>query len=186
MQRPLQITSRDFALTDAMRALIEKRAEALEQYFGRLTGCHVVIEAPVHHHRHGGPFSVRIDLRTPGAELSVNKQGADDLAIAIREAFDSARRRLEDHLRELRRDVKSHALPSVARVARVFQDEGYGFLETSDNREIYFNRNAVLDGHFEDLKPGMMVRFAEEEGEKGPQASTVALQSGKLQAEPDH
>ncbi len=186
MQRAIQITSRDFALTDAMKALIEQRAQALEQYFGRLTGCHVVIEAPVHHDRQGGPFSVRIDLRTPGAELSVNKQGADDLAIAIREAFDSARRRLEDHQRELRRDVKTHALPSVARVARVFPSEGYGFLETSDHREVYFHRNAVLDGHFDDLKPGMMVRFAEEEGEKGPQASTVALQTTKRQAEPGH
>jgi ribosomal subunit interface protein len=186
MQRPIQITSRDFALTDAMRALIEKRAKDLEQYFGRLTGCHVVIEAPVHHHRRGGPFSVRIDLRTPRAELSVNKQDADDLAVAIREAFDSARRRLEDHLRELRRDVKTHALPSVARVARVFPNEGYGFLETSDHREVYFHRNAVLDEHFDDLKPGTTVRFAEEVGEKGPQASTVALQTSKRQAEPGH
>jgi ribosome-associated translation inhibitor RaiA len=98
-----------------MRTLIEKRAEDLEQYFGRLTGCHVVIEAPVHHHRRGGPFKVRIDLRTPGAELSVDKQSADDLAVALREAFDSARRRLEDHLRELRRDVKSHVSTSAAK-----------------------------------------------------------------------
>jgi ribosomal subunit interface protein len=184
MQRPIQITSRDFALTDAMRALIEQRVEALEQYFGRLTGCHVVIEAPVHHHRRGGPFSVRLDLRTPRAELSVNKQSADDLAVAIREAFDSARRRLEDHLRELRRDVKSHAEPSVARVVRIFPGEGYGFLETSDNREIYFHRRSVLDERFDDLKPGTMVRFTEEEGEKGPQASTVAVLGSRRQSMP--
>ena len=108
MQRPIQITSRDFVLTDAMRATMGERAKALENYFSRLTGCHVVVDAPVHHHRRGGPFSVRIDLRTPGAELSVNKQHADDLAIAIREAFDAARRCLEDHLREQRQDVKRH------------------------------------------------------------------------------
>jgi ribosome-associated translation inhibitor RaiA len=95
MERPVQITSRDFPLTEAMKATIQHRAEALEHFFEGLTGCHVVIEAPVHHHRRGGPFSVRIDLRTPGAELSVNKQDADDLEVAIREAFDSARRRLE-------------------------------------------------------------------------------------------
>ena len=108
MQHPVQITSRDFLLTEAMRAVIQQHVEDLEHYFERLTGCHVVVEAPVHHHRRGGPFNVRIDLRTPGAELSVNKD-ADDLAIAIREAFDSARRRLEDHLRQLRHDVKTHA-----------------------------------------------------------------------------
>ena len=179
MQRPVQITSRDFTITQAMKTLIEERAEALEQYFERLTGCHVAIEAPVHHHRRGGPFNVRIDLRTPGAELSVNKQSADDLAVAIREAFDSARRRLEDHLRELRHDVKTHSLPAVGRVARVFPTQGYGFLQTSENREIYFHRNAVRQGHFDDLKPGSMVRFAEEQGEKGPQASAVALLAEK-------
>lgn len=108
MQRPVQITSRDFKLTDAMKEMIEKRAESLELYFERLTGCHVIIEAPVDHHHRGGPFSVRIDLRTPGAELMVNKQKDEDLAVAIRVAFDSTRRRLEDHLRELRRDVKTH------------------------------------------------------------------------------
>jgi cold shock CspA family protein/ribosome-associated translation inhibitor RaiA len=181
MQRPLQITSRDFVLTDPMRAMIEKRAEALEQYFGRLTGCHVVIEAPVHHHRRGGPFNVRIDSVHQGQSLSVNKQGTDDLAVAIREAFDSARRRLEDHLHELRGDVKTHTLSSVGFVARIFMSEGYGFLETADNREFYFHRNAVLDGHFDDLKPGTTVRFVEEQGEKGPQASTVAMVVGKLQ-----
>ena len=181
MQRSIQITSRDFALTPATRELIEERTAALELYFGRLTGCHVVIEAPVHHHRHGGPFDVRLDLRTPGGELSVNKQSADDLAVAIREAFAAARRRLEDHLRELRGEVKSHDLPSLARVVRVFSNEGYGFLETSDDREIYFHRNSVLGEHFDDLEPGMMVRFREEQGEKGPQASTVALVGGKRQ-----
>ena len=109
MERALQITSRDFPLTDAMRATIEQHAKALEGYYGRLTGCHVVIEAPVRHHRHGGPFSVRIDLRTPQAELVITQQHADDLAIAIREAFDAARRRLEDHQRELRGDIKHHS-----------------------------------------------------------------------------
>jgi len=109
MERALQITSRDFQLTDAMRATIEQHAQALEGYYSRLTGCHVVIEAPVHHHRHGGPFSVRLDLRTPQAELVITKQHADDLAITIREAFDAARRRLEDHQRELRGDAKHHS-----------------------------------------------------------------------------
>ncbi|HUA33550.1 MAG TPA: HPF/RaiA family ribosome-associated protein [Candidatus Binataceae bacterium] len=116
MQRALQITSRNFELTAAIRTTIEQHAKALEQYFGRLTGCHVVLEAPaVHHHRHGGPFKVSIDLRTPQAEISINKQQAQDLPVAIREAFDAARRRLEDHLRELRGDVKSHT--STRRVA---------------------------------------------------------------------
>lgn len=179
MQRPIQITSRDFPLTEVMEGQIRQHAEELQRYFGRLTGCHVVVEAPVHHHRKGGPFNVRIDLRVPGADISVTKQAADDLAVAVRDAFDAARRRIEDHLRELRRAVKVHELPSVGRVERIFPKEGYGFIATPDNREIYFHRNSVLDEHFDDLTLGTAVRFAEEEGEEGPQASTVAIIGGK-------
>jgi len=184
MERPLQITSRDFQLTPAMEDQIRDRAADLELYFPRMTGCHVVVDAPVQHHRKGGPFEVRIDLRLPGAEVSVNRQSADDLAIAIRDAFDAARRRIEDHLRELRRNVKTHELPAIARVARIFSQDGYGFLETSDNREIYFHRNSVLDDGFDDLVPGSSVRFAEEAGEKGPQASTVVSIGGKRNPAP--
>jgi cold shock CspA family protein len=48
-----------------------------------------------------------------------------------------------------------------------------GFIITSDDREIYFNKNSVLGDRFKDLKIGAEVRFVEESGEKGPQASTV-------------
>jgi cold shock CspA family protein len=179
MQRPVQITSRNFALTPAIEEQVRSHAEALELYFERLTGCHVVLEAPVKHHRKGGPFNVRIDLRVPGAELVVNRKGAEDLPIALRDAFDAARRRLEDHLRELRGDVKTHETAALARVARIFPSEGFGFLETPDNREIYFHRNSVVSGRFDDLAPGTTVRFAEEVGEKGPQATSVAVVGGK-------
>jgi cold shock CspA family protein len=57
----------------------------------------------------------------------------------------------------------------------VFPAEGYGFLETPDGREIYFHGNAVLDGHFDDLRVGAMVEFVETGGDKGPKASTVRL-----------
>lgn len=179
MQRPLQITSRDFDLTPAIDAEIRERAEKLETYYDRITGCHVIVEAPVGHHRKGGPFNVRIDMVVPRAELTVTRQGAEELSVAIRDAFDAARRRLEDHVREIRGDVKAHETQPVARVARLFANEGYGFLETADGREVYFHRNSVLEGHFDDLRPGVEVRFTEEMGDEGPQASTVTVAGGK-------
>ncbi len=51
----------------------------------------------------------------------------------------------------------------------------FGFIEASDGREIYFHRNSVLNGGFADLSVGARVTFAEEMGDKGPQASTVKL-----------
>ena len=67
------------------------------------------------------------------------------------------------------------SLHRVRESANCFRTQGYGFLETPGGREIYFHKNSVLDGGFGRLKIGTAVRFAEEEGEKGPQASTVRL-----------
>jgi cold shock CspA family protein len=93
----------------------------------------------------------------------------------LKKAFALARRRLQDVAREMRGDVKSHAVPqSSGRVQKLFARSGYGIIEDQDGREIYFHRNSVLNGGFAKLKAGTRVRFVETEGEKGPQASTVA------------
>jgi cold shock CspA family protein len=42
-----------------------------------------------------------------------------------------------------------------------------------NQRRIYFHRNSVIDGGFDRLAVGAHVAFTEEEGDKGPQASTV-------------
>ena len=96
MQRDLQITARNFTLNAAVEAEIREKAERLEHYYerGRISGYHVTVEGAVGHHHRGGPFKVRIDLRLPGRELSVDQQSEDDLAVAIREAFDAARHEL--------------------------------------------------------------------------------------------
>jgi ribosomal subunit interface protein len=111
MQHPIRITARDFALTAAIETQIRKRVERLEGYFDRITSCHVVLSAPtVHHHQKGGPFDVSIVLHVPGSELAVNRQHGEDLSIAVRDAFDSARRKLQDYVREMRGEVKKHNL----------------------------------------------------------------------------
>ena len=116
MQNEVRITSRDFALTGAIETLIRKRAERLDNYFDRITSCHVVLSAPtVKHHRSGGPYDVHIVLHVPGGELAVNRQHGEDLSIAVRNAFDSVRRKLQDHVREMRGAVKKHEPASSSR-----------------------------------------------------------------------
>lgn len=182
MQRPLKITARDFDVTEPIEAEIREKAARLDLYYDRITGCDVTLEAPVGHHRRGGPFKVRIDLSLPGSKISVSRRVEEELAGAIREAFDAARRRLEDYAREQRRAVKAHEPVPHAHVAKLFPEENYGFLETPDGREIYFHRNSVLGRGFDSLEIGTEVRFAEEDGLKGPQASTVAVVGGKRKA----
>jgi ribosomal subunit interface protein len=175
MQRPAKITSRNFELTAAVEQQIRDKVAGLETYFDRITGCEVVVEGAVQHHHRGGPFRVRIRLTLPRGELEVNKHSAEDLAVAIRDSFDAARRRLEDHVRELRRQVKDHEEPAHALVKKLDAKEGFGFLETPDGGEIYFHRNSVLPPGFDRLEIGTEVRFVQEMGERGPQASSLSI-----------
>ncbi len=76
----------------------------------------------------------------------------------------------------MRRGGRSwHPVESHGRVAKFLGGGDCGFIETPDGREIYFHRNAVLNGAFDRLTVGSEVRFVEDEGVKGPQASTVRL-----------
>jgi cold shock CspA family protein len=141
-----------------------------------------MIEAPHRHQQHGQTYHVRIDLSVPGHELVVSrdpsgKQGGHErLDVAIRDAFRTLRRQLQDWIARTRGEVKTHEAPPQGRVARIFADDGYGFIEAADGREIYFHENAVLNGDFAQLEVGTAVAFAEEQGDEGPQASTVRVQ----------
>jgi cold shock CspA family protein len=180
MQASLQIAFHGLECSEATRELIEEKVAWLEQFYGRLTGCRVVVDAPHRHHRNGNLYHVRIDFTLPGGQIVVNREPAQrteyrDLNVAIRDAFDAARRLLEEHVRRHRHEVKSHELPPHAQVSQLFADEGYGFILTSDGREVYFHRHAVLNDGFDQLQVGAEVTFVEEAGDKGPQASTVRL-----------
>jgi cold shock CspA family protein len=96
--------------------------------------------------------------------------------VAIRDAFDAARRQIEDYARIVRDEVKLHSAPDRGRIIRLFPKENYGFIATADSGEIYFHRNSVADGGFDKLAVGDDVRFVAQHSEsaKGLQASTVS------------
>ncbi|MEA2602263.1 MAG: hypothetical protein QOF89_3255 [Acidobacteriota bacterium] len=175
MQIPLEISSRDVTLSPPIEAELRKRADRLERHYNRITSCRIAVERPTgNHHQEGGPFRVRVDVTVPGSELVADKQ-AEEIFAAIREAFDAAERQVEAFSQRRRGEVKTQVLPPEGEVLRLFPDEGFGFLSAPDGREVYFHRNAVLDPGFEKLAVGARVRFAEEQGFEGPQASTVSL-----------
>lgn len=187
-----------------IEAHIREKASKLDSFYNRILGCRVTVEAPHRHHRKGKRYNVRIDITVPDGELVINraprpvvepdlelkktptheraenhgpsKRAAHgDLYVAIRDAFDAAKRKLQDFARRQRGQIKVHENHVHARVSKLFADEGFGFLETPDGREIYFHRNSVLPPGFDRLEVGTRVYFAEEQGEKGAQATTVKL-----------
>jgi cold shock CspA family protein/ribosome-associated translation inhibitor RaiA len=196
MQITATITFRGLEHSPELDADIHARIGKLETFYDSIIGCRVLIELAERHHETGNRFHVRIDLTVPGEEIVVAHDGnlhaaarnlhqsratkADETdperkhaLVAIREAFDLARRQLQDYVRRQRGAVKAHASPPVGVVTRLFAMDEYGYIEAEDGREVYFHKNSVLHGDFDQLKVGTAVSFVEEAGDKGPQASTV-------------
>jgi cold shock CspA family protein/ribosome-associated translation inhibitor RaiA len=198
MRLPIQITFRNMDSSPAVEARVREEAEKLSEFYDRIMGCRVMVETP-HQHRHQGKrFHIRIDLTVPGGEIvvkhepslrgSIQRSGIQkrkkeqevaaphkDIYVAIRDAFNAARRRLQDYARKQSGAMKHHEPAPRARVSRLFPEGGYGYLETPDGGEVYFHRNSVLNDGFEKLVIGTEVSFVEETGDKGPQASAVKV-----------
>ena len=170
-----QITLKDIAHSEAVEAKIREKITKLDQFSDRVMACRVTVESTQRRHHQGKLFTVRIDITVPGRELVVNRIENEDLYVSIRDAFDAAKRQLEEHTRKQRGDVKAHEESPRGRVTKLFPDDGYGFIETSDGREVYFHKNSVIDPTFERLEEGATVVFLEEQGMKGPQAVRVAV-----------
>jgi ribosome-associated translation inhibitor RaiA len=147
MKLPVQITFRNMSPSEALDALVRERAAALETYYAGTMACRVLIEIPHRHHESGNRCHVRIDLTVPGDEIVVTREPnlhgtLKDLAtsemskeaegqsihvhaaVAVREAFDVARRQLQDYARRQRGAVKVHETPQHGRVVRIGPEEG--------------------------------------------------------------
>lgn len=181
MQTLLEIDFQGLKATPELQTSIEEHVAELEQRCGRVTACRVVVKGPGGHHRKGGLYEINIRLALPdGREVNVDRTPPEDerhgdLTFALNDAFKQARRQLQDEVREIQGQVKQHEGQPIGTVIRLDQSGEFGFIEAADGREIYFHRNSVLDDAFAHLSVGSRVRFAEEMGNKGPQASTVAL-----------
>ncbi len=181
MQTQPEIQFQGLTATAAVRDAIDRHVAELEERWGRITACRVVLKAPSQHHRKGGLYEIHVRLALPdGREVNVERTPpADerhaDLTFAIDDAFKHARRQLQDQVRRAQGQVKRREGPLAGTVARLDPSGEFGFIESADGQEIYFHRNSVLDDGFSRLQVGSRVTYAEEPGEKGTQASTVRL-----------
>jgi len=188
MQRPVQLRWHHIPPSEPLAERVREKVKGLDRIYDRLTGCIVTLEQPSRHHRQGGPlYRVRIELAVPGGKLVVGRDPTKtrthgDLYAAVNAAFDEARRQLRDRSQRLGDEAKVPPPPPRGVVVRLFPEDGYGFLQTPEGREIYFNARSVLKGGFPRLRVGSLVRFVEEAGDEGPQASTVTPLRGRAEA----
>ncbi len=181
MQEPLKLTIRNIQpqYKDDIETEVREWSDKLDKFYPRITTGRVVIELPHRRHREGNLYRVVITVSVPGKQIVVDREHPynqihENYRIAIRDAFEDAFRQLEEYDLVQSREIKAKDTEVPHGVITKLFPDGYGFIEEFGGREIYFHKNSVLDG-FENLRIGMEVRFEEEAGEKGPQASTVKV-----------
>ena len=132
MPIPLTTTFRRVRGTEVLDNQIRKRLDKLGAYASSILSARVLVELAERHRHDGNHIHVRINLALRGETLVIDQRvstrptaraRAEDKArkqdelgrdhkranVAIREAFDAARRRLQDFERRRRGDVKTHA-----------------------------------------------------------------------------
>jgi cold shock CspA family protein/ribosome-associated translation inhibitor RaiA len=182
MQVPLNMTFRNVRKDAAIENLIRKQAAKLERVCDHIVSCRLAVEKPQKHQKSGNSFRVRIDVTVPPEhELVVTREAGEGdlhehLSTVIRDAFAAMRRRLRKLVEKQHGDVKTHPAQEIGGlVTRLFPDQGYGFIKNANGQEIYFHKNSLPGDDFDRLEIGTGVQWHEEQGEKGPQASTVRI-----------
>lgn len=185
MDVPLEIRFHGMDSSETVEERIRDKVAKLERKYGRLVACRVGIEKPHRQHRNGNNYEVHIELSVPGHDLVVSKEPhgvgdrskAPDIYQAVNVAFDAAERQLQQFKDKQYGDVKVHdgATPLTGTVADLRPEQGYGFLDNAQGSQLWFHRNAIMDGAIEDMKVGDRVLYVETVGATGPQASRIWL-----------
>jgi cold shock CspA family protein/ribosome-associated translation inhibitor RaiA len=178
MSFPLEINFHNLDRSAALEARVRELADRLVRFSPHINHFHVTLERPHRHQHQGNHFETSLRILMPGNEIVIRGTGPtdhehEDPYVSLRDAFKAARRKLQDYERQRRGDVKTHVEPLKGRICEIDTERNFGRIETDDGRLIYFHRNSVLGRAFEDLEVGAQVRFAEEPGDLGPQASSV-------------
>jgi cold shock CspA family protein/ribosome-associated translation inhibitor RaiA len=182
MEVPITLSFRNVDKNSAIEKLIRQQAAKLERVCDHIVSCRIAVEKPQEHQRSGNSFRVRIDITVPPQhELVVSREAGEgdlheQLSTVIRDAFGAMRRQLRKLVEKQHGDIKAHPEQEIKGViARLFPEQGYGFIKGLDGAEVYFHKNSLVNDDFERLEVGTGVQWVEQQGDKGPQASTVRI-----------
>lgn len=169
------ITVRDLPHSNAIESQVLKKIDKLEQFYQQIMRCDVVVEQNQKHNHQGKLYQVKIILSVPHKRLTINHGQDEDVYVAIRDAFNAARRQLQSYARQRRGTVKTHAIRLHGRIVKIFPKDRYGFIAENGN-EYYFSEANLTNGDFDKLSVGSSVAFIESVVPGGqPQANRVTI-----------
>ncbi len=180
MQIPLQLTFRDMTASDSLESYIRKRAEKLDDMSENLISCAVVVEIPHKHQNKGRLYLARIDISLPGITIAASSEdnlnpAHEDPYVAVRDVFDAVQRQMQEQIDRMKGQVKRRNKKPAGRILELHPEGDFGRILSTEGRDVYFHRNSLLNADFDELETGMEVTFSEDQGDEGPQASSVKL-----------
>lgn len=189
MQKPVEIAFRNIESSEAAEAAIRDHVARLERMYGRMTTCRVRVDQRNQNVNESMPPVVHIDISVPGHKDIVVAHEADhlqrkyqlpDLRNAINEAFRIAERRLgkyKDKMTDHGVAERGHEAANEYRgqVAELTPAKDFGYILTKEGGLLYFHRNSLLSGEFDELRRGDEVTYVEQAGDTGPIASKVRV-----------
>jgi cold shock CspA family protein len=171
----LQVDVRNLTMRSAWQEKIEEEKTKLTRHHpGQIQHLRVTIEG-TKHHKEGG-FETLVVATIPNDTVVVKRKGDKVIALLV-DAFNTLGLQLKESQRKRRQTAKVHEgipysdLQGV--VDKLFVDESYGFILSTDGRDVYFHESSLKDKNIADLTIGDEVRFAQAEGDKGPCAAWV-------------
>ena len=181
MDIPLEIAFRSIGPSAEVEALIGQRVARLEKLYPHIIGCRVSVEMLHKQHLHGNVPEVHIALRVPGHDIAISREphkakerrAAINVHTSVKDAFRAAEKRLKDFKQQQYGEVKAKEMPIQGIIAQLLAEKDYGFITTGNGEELYFHRNSVADGGFDNLQEGDTVQYSVAMGDKGPSAGRV-------------
>ena len=188
MQVPLEIAFHNIEDRTGQSRKSAPASPIWNRSYDRLTSCRVRVDQRANNSNGTIPPVVHIELGIPGHKDLVVSHEPDhlqrkfqrpDLHNAINEAFRIAERHLLD-LKEQRdgRTKEAHHdahNQSLGQIAEIDSAGDFGFLMTKEGGLLYFHRNSMLSGNFDELGRGDEVHYVEDIGDTGPVASKVRI-----------
>jgi len=170
----LHIESRNIEMAPEWQHEIEDRMTKLQSVYDHLIHGRVTLTKNLHHNKAQHVAEALVVVSLPGRHTITARKEEKTFEEAIRAAFAAMQIELRKYRdRRASKDIRSPVIPLRGVISKLFPEQGYGFILQAGGGEVYFHRNAVHDFKFEDLEDGTEVAFNVEEGEKGPQATTV-------------
>lgn len=180
MTVPVEIAWHNMDSATDVEDRVRQRAARLQRMLDRITHISVVVEASHRRHHKGNQYEVRLDVGVPGGSLAVDRHPGNDNAhfdvlVTVRDAFDAMERQLKRWIERHGGRPVVHEAPLQGRISDFDADAGSGRIATTDGRLVYFHRNAVVTGDFDEMSVGDPVELVVDPGEDaaGAHASTV-------------